>query len=88
MKPFHFVSIFLMLASTLVLAQNPVPFVDQPLVPAAVIPGGAGFTLTVVGMSRRRRANHRLQDCNLDRSSHGFVKGIIPQNAVDTYYPL
>ena len=49
MKPFHFVSIFLMLASTLVLAQNPVPFVDQPLVPAAVRPGGAGFTLTVNG---------------------------------------
>jgi len=45
----HFVSICLMLASTFVLAQNPVPFVDQPLVPAAVTPGGAGFTLTVNG---------------------------------------
>src|SRR5260370_32599711 len=30
-------------------AQNPVPFVNQPLVPAAVAPGGPGFTLTVHG---------------------------------------
>jgi hypothetical protein len=30
-------------------AQNPVPFVDQPLVPDAAAPGGAGFTLTVNG---------------------------------------
>ncbi len=30
-------------------AQNVVPFVNQPLVPAAVAPGGAGFTLTVHG---------------------------------------
>src|SRR6266536_5355317 len=32
------------------LAQNPVPFVNQPLVPAAVAPGGPGFTLTVHGI--------------------------------------
>jgi hypothetical protein len=31
------------------IAQNPVPFVDQPLVPDATAPGGAGFTLTVNG---------------------------------------
>ncbi|MGA7930044.1 MAG: Ig-like domain repeat protein [Candidatus Sulfotelmatobacter sp.] len=30
-------------------AQNPVPFLDQPLVPDAAAPGGAGFTLTVNG---------------------------------------
>lgn len=30
-------------------AQNPVPLVDQPLVPDATAPGGAGFTLTVNG---------------------------------------
>jgi hypothetical protein len=30
-------------------AQNPVPFVDQPLVPDAAVPGGAAFTLTVNG---------------------------------------
>ena len=30
-------------------AQNPVPFVDQPLVPDAVTPGDAAFTLTVNG---------------------------------------
>ena len=28
---------------------NPVPFVDQPLVPAAIAPGGPSFTLTVNG---------------------------------------
>jgi Bacterial Ig-like domain (group 3)/FG-GAP-like repeat len=31
------------------IAQNPVPFIDQPLVPDAIAPGGAGFTLTVNG---------------------------------------
>lgn len=30
-------------------ATNPVPFVNQPLVPAAAVPGGPGFTLTVNG---------------------------------------
>lgn len=30
-------------------AQNPVPFIDQPLVPDAVAPGGSAFTLTVNG---------------------------------------
>jgi hypothetical protein len=30
-------------------AQNPVPFLDQPLVPDAAEPGGAGFTLEVNG---------------------------------------
>src|SRR5580658_11072455 len=31
------------------IAQNPVPFLNQPLVPDAAAPGGAGFTLTVNG---------------------------------------
>src|SRR5208282_2656678 len=31
------------------IAQNPVPFIDQPLVPDAAAPGGPGFTLTVNG---------------------------------------
>jgi hypothetical protein len=30
-------------------AQNPVPFLDQPLVPDAAAPGGPGFTLTLNG---------------------------------------
>jgi hypothetical protein len=30
-------------------AQNPVPFIDQPLVPDAAAPGAAGFTLAVNG---------------------------------------
>jgi hypothetical protein len=29
--------------------QNPTPFVNQPLIPASVAPGGANFTLTVNG---------------------------------------
>jgi hypothetical protein len=35
--------------ATPAIAQNPVPFIDQPLVPDATAPGGAGFTLTVNG---------------------------------------
>src|ERR1700687_1696412 len=30
-------------------AQNPVPLINQPLVPDAIAPGTAGFTLTVNG---------------------------------------
>jgi hypothetical protein len=30
-------------------ANNPVPFIDLPIVPTATVPGGAGFTLTVNG---------------------------------------
>src|SRR6266481_6154498 len=30
-------------------AVNPVPLINQPLIPDAVAPGGAGFTLTVNG---------------------------------------
>jgi FG-GAP-like repeat len=38
------------LASTVALAQsNPVPFVDQPLVPMSAAPGASGFSLTVNG---------------------------------------
>lgn len=29
--------------------NNPVPFIDDPVVPAVVTPGGAGFTLTING---------------------------------------
>lgn len=41
-----------LLAAVLVLAQggtNPVPLINEPLVPAAVAPGGAAFTLSVNG---------------------------------------
>jgi hypothetical protein len=38
------------LASVVAVAQsNPVPFVDQPLVPMSAAPGASGFTLTVNG---------------------------------------
>ena len=39
---------FLLLAPN-AFSQNPVPFVNQPLVPSAVAPGGPDFTLTVNG---------------------------------------
>ncbi len=38
-----------MACGTLCAANNPVPFIDLPVVPAAVVPGGTGFTLTVNG---------------------------------------
>ncbi len=37
------------LASTVAGTVNPVPFINQPLVPDAIKPGEAGFTLTVNG---------------------------------------
>jgi hypothetical protein len=49
-KSTRFVCPFVLFAITTVLAQsNPVPLVNQPLVPTATAPGGAGFTLTVNG---------------------------------------
>jgi len=42
--------IWAILATTIALGQsNPVPFIDQPLVPMSVAPGGSGFTLTMNG---------------------------------------
>ena len=50
MKCARFVCPFAVLAITTVLAQtNSVPFINQPLVPTAVAPGGASFTLAVNG---------------------------------------
>jgi len=37
------------LLATPAVAQNPVPFIDQPLIPDAIAPGSPGFTLTVNG---------------------------------------
>jgi hypothetical protein len=50
LRPARFVCPFLLFAITTVLAQsNPVPLVNQPLVPTATAPGGLSFTLTVNG---------------------------------------
>ena len=50
MRAARFVCIIWILASVVAWAQsNPVPLVNQPLVPASTAPGGAGFTLTVNG---------------------------------------
>jgi hypothetical protein len=47
--PFIAVLTVLIVLAATAIAQNPVPFIDQPLVPDATAPGGAGFTLTVNG---------------------------------------
>jgi hypothetical protein len=47
MKSPRFVCLFVLLGITTVLAQNPVPLENRPLVPTAIAPGGASFKLTV-----------------------------------------
>jgi hypothetical protein len=37
------------IATGVALAQNPIPLINQPLVPTAIKPGSAGFTVTVNG---------------------------------------
>jgi hypothetical protein len=50
MKATWICRVLVLLASTITLAQtNPVPFVNQPLVPMSAAPGGSDFTLTVNG---------------------------------------
>jgi len=50
MRVVRFVCSILILASAVAWAQyNPVPFVNQPLVPTTAVPGGASFTLTLNG---------------------------------------
>ncbi|MBZ5562828.1 MAG: choice-of-anchor D domain-containing protein [Acidobacteriia bacterium] len=44
-----FLLILLAISNSNLWAQNPVPFVNQPLVPTSVTPGGPSFTLTVNG---------------------------------------
>jgi len=44
-----FFSTVLLCTPVLPQSQNPVPFLNQPLIPASVVPGGPGFTLTVNG---------------------------------------
>jgi hypothetical protein len=42
-------SVIVFFATSLLAQSNPVPFVNQPLVPTTVVPGSAAFTLTVNG---------------------------------------
>jgi hypothetical protein len=50
MKPFRLLCPLSILFATIALAQsNPVPFVNQPLIPMTVKPGGQGLMLTVNG---------------------------------------
>jgi hypothetical protein len=49
MKVATFVWPFVLFTFATALAQNPIPLVNQPLVPDAVAPGGSSFTLTVNG---------------------------------------
>ena len=41
--------LLLSVATGIALAQNPAPLISQPLVPDAIRPGSAGFTLTANG---------------------------------------
>jgi len=50
MKARHVVHLLLIVTSSIAFGQtNPVPLINQPLVPDAVLPGGPQFTLTVNG---------------------------------------
>ncbi len=49
MKPAYFVCLYLLVAGPLLGQLNPTPFINQPLEPASVSPGGPGFLLTVNG---------------------------------------
>jgi FG-GAP-like repeat/Abnormal spindle-like microcephaly-assoc'd, ASPM-SPD-2-Hydin len=50
MKSLRFVCLFTLFLSTIALAEkNPVPFVNQPLIPVSAKPGSGEFTLTVNG---------------------------------------
>jgi len=50
MRFVRFVCLFVILGSAMLAAQsNPVPLINQPLVPETVAPGSGGFTLTVNG---------------------------------------
>jgi hypothetical protein len=50
MRSVHSVIAFIVFSCPLALAQNnPVPFIDQPLVPMTAAPGGPAFTLAVNG---------------------------------------
>jgi hypothetical protein len=50
MKSAHLACMFVLLVSAFALGQsNPIPLINQPLVPASAAPGGTGFTLTVNG---------------------------------------
>ncbi len=56
-------SVIVFLATSLLGQSNPVPFVNQPLVPTTVVPGSAAFTLTVkLGRKLERRpTGHRVR---------------------------
>ena len=50
MRSVRFACLFTIFFCTIALAQNnPIPLVNQPLVPESAKPGSAGFTLTVSG---------------------------------------
>jgi hypothetical protein len=50
MKKLYFVRLVMLLVSTVALAQsNPIPLINDPLVPTSAAPGGVSFTLTING---------------------------------------
>jgi len=49
MQAYRSILILLLSCTSVLAVTNPVPLVNQPLVPASTLPGGKGFTLTVNG---------------------------------------
>ena len=45
--PWGIVSLLFLLTAAAAWSQNPVPVINQPLVPQTVVSGGSGFTLVV-----------------------------------------
>lgn len=74
-------------AASMCLAQsNPVPFVDQPLVPAAVAPVGPGFSLTVhgAGFVSGSKVNWNGTPLATTFVSAGKLSAVVPAGNVST----
>ena len=72
------------LSSTAFAAENPVPLINQPLVPDAIAPGGAGFTLTVRGTGFVSGAVVKWNDSSLATTfvSHSQLTASVPASDI------
>jgi hypothetical protein len=72
------------LSSTAFAAENPVPLINQPLVPDAVAPGGAGFTLAVRGTGFVSGAVVNWNDSSLATTfvSHSQLTASVPASDI------
>jgi hypothetical protein len=80
MKPHFSVVFFLVLASSMLLAQsNAVPWINQPLVPVSAKPGSKGFTLTLngTGFAKGAVVQWNASERITEFISHGQLKATI-----------